>query len=80
MNGDHKICLFAKKSIEAGEELSFDYSYTDDNAITWSRGHSISSSSSGSSSSAQVANNNVTTTTPVVTNSSSTSSGKSRSR
>jgi SET domain-containing protein len=36
VNGDHKICLFAKSSIAAGEELSFDYSYAEDHAIKWS--------------------------------------------
>ena len=45
VNGDHKICLFAKKTIEAGEELSFDYSYAEDHAIKWSHGPSHISSS-----------------------------------
>jgi SET domain-containing protein len=44
VNGDHKICLFAKRAILAGEELRFDYSYADDHALKWSGSNNNQSS------------------------------------
>jgi histone-lysine N-methyltransferase EZH2 len=35
VNGDHKIALLAKRVIDCGEELSFDYSYTGEHQSRW---------------------------------------------
>ncbi len=36
MNGDHRIGMFAKTTIEAGQELTFNYGYSGQTAPKWS--------------------------------------------